>query len=178
MSCIARTSTGLPSSMRTSVFFPGPDSVNVIGAHDRHSSCRDGSCGDGRLACPSGVQLRSECSRSTDASQSQVHSCRLRRTQKKALFPQLNLFILKYHPRKQTTYADKIRTFSTAFLPQSFSKKRSHRSISASFPLAISSASRAKSWYITRSCSIVAHTDRIAACAACPRFEVFSAVAA
>src|SRR6202021_1293294 len=57
-------------------------------------------------------------------------------------------------------------------------KKRPYRKTSASFPLAISSASRAKSWYITRSFSIVAHTDRIAACAACPRFEVFSGFAA
>ena len=42
-------------------------------------------------------------------------------------------------------------------------EKGSYLTISAIFPLAISSASRAKSWYITRSFSIVAHTDRIAA---------------
>src|ERR1035438_2173165 len=51
---------------------------------------------------------------------------------------------------------------------------KSYRSASATLPLAIRAASRAKSAYITRSFSIVAHTDRIAACAACPRFEVFS----
>ena len=49
-----------------------------------------------------------------------------------------------------------------------------YRNASATFPLAINSAIRAKSLYMTRSFSIVGHTDRIAACAACPRFEVFS----
>jgi hypothetical protein len=38
-----------------------------------------------------------------------------------------------------------------------------YRNASATFPLAINSASRAKSLYITRSLSIVAHTARIAA---------------
>src|ERR1039458_5460524 len=48
------------------------------------------------------------------------------------------------------------------------------RITSATFPLAIISAMRAKSLYMTRSFSIVGHTDRIAACAAWPRFEVFN----
>src|SRR5579863_8846926 len=48
------------------------------------------------------------------------------------------------------------------------------RSVSATFPLAISVAILAKSSYITRSFSIVGQTERIAACAACPRFEVLS----
>ena len=38
-----------------------------------------------------------------------------------------------------------------------------YRNASATFPLAINSASRAKSLYMTRSFSIVGHTDRIAA---------------
>src|ERR1017187_3521349 len=49
-----------------------------------------------------------------------------------------------------------------------------YRSASATFPLAIISAMRAKSLYITRSFSIVGHTDRIAVCVACSRFEVFN----
>src|ERR1035441_9400402 len=48
------------------------------------------------------------------------------------------------------------------------------RSASASLPLAINSAMRAKSWYITRSFPIVAHTARIAACATCNGLEVLS----
>src|SRR5579863_10089733 len=49
-----------------------------------------------------------------------------------------------------------------------------YRSIPATRPAAIRFAIRAKSAYMTRSFSIVGHTDRIAACAICPRLEVFS----
>ena len=49
---------------------------------------------------------------------------------------------------------------------------QAHRNAAATLPLAIRSASRAKSLYMTRSFSIVGHTQRIAACA-CPRLEVF-----
>lgn len=52
--------------------------------------------------------------------------------------------------------------------------RKPYLSISVSFPLAINSASLARSLYMTRSFSTVGHTDRIAACAPCPRFEVFS----
>src|SRR5579859_1027783 len=49
-----------------------------------------------------------------------------------------------------------------------------HRSACAIRPLSMRSATRPRSLYMTRSLSIVGHTDRIAACASCPRFEVLS----
>ena len=53
-------------------------------------------------------------------------------------------------------------------------RKKPQRTTSAKLPLAITSAMRAKSWYMARSLFMVGHTDRMAACACCRGFEGFS----
>jgi hypothetical protein len=60
----------------------------------------------------------------------------------------------------------RVGTGAGAFLRPGVVSSGCYRIISAILPLAINSASRAKSLYMTRSLSTVGHTDRIAACAA------------